>query len=341
MIDGESSGAGATTAIGAAHLRVVMFGTPTFAVPVLEQLAADERFEVVLVVTQPDRPAGRGRRLEPSALKLAGLRLDLPLYQPPSLRDPAARQPLADAEADLFLVAAFGLVFGSKTLALPRLGCVNLHASLLPRYRGASPIAAAILGGDPETGVSLMVMELGLDTGQVIATVSTPIADDDTTASLTGRLGNLGADLAVDALPRFARGELIPHPQPLAGASLSRPLTKSDGEIDWRLSAGELARRVRAFWPWPRAWTTASSGLLQLHAVRPVALPRDEAPGLVLTEDQLTVACGCGALQITRAQPAGRRAMTGREVLAGRLILPGERLATPTDSETTPIVVAV
>jgi methionyl-tRNA formyltransferase len=248
---------------------------------------------------------------------------------------------LVAAEADLFVVAAYGLVFGRKSLTLPRLGCVNLHASLLPRYRGASPIAAAILSGDLETGVSLMEMELGLDTGPVIATASIPIAADETTASLTTRLASLGAQLAFESLPRFARGELKSRPQALAGASLTRPLTKGDGQLDWRLPADDLARRVRAFWPWPRSWTTAQSGLLQVHEVRPAGRAGDEAPGLVLAESALTVSCGHGALEIVVAQPAGRSAMTGREVLAGRLVRPGEQLTSPTSSATSPIVVDV
>lgn len=311
-------------------MRVVFFGTPRFAVPTLERLAADDRFQVALVVTQPDRPAGRGRRLETSAVAEAARARGLPLYQPPTLRAAAGRRPLAEVGADLYVVAAFGLIFGPKTLALPRLGCVNVHASLLPRYRGASPVAAAIAAGDAESGVTLMLMEAGLDTGPVLASVEEPIRPDDTTGSLTERLALLGAELTIRALPRYAAGELAPQPQPPAGASLTRPLTKADGWLDWSRPAVELERLVRAMSPWPGAWTTfGEAGPLRIHAAAVAADDAGEPPGTLLVDHRrLRAACGRGTLELTTVQLAGGRPLPAAAFLAGRRELPrrlGER----------------
>lgn len=301
-------------------MRLVFFGTPSFAVPTLARLAAEPRFEVVAVVSQPDRPAGRGRRLEISPVAAAARDLDLPLYQPATLRDAASRQPLAELAADLFVVAAFGLIFGPKLLALPRLGCVNLHASLLPKYRGASPIAAAIAAGDATTGVTLMQMATGLDTGPMLATVDEAIAADDTTESLTARLAVAAADLAVASLPRLAAGDLPPCPQTPTCASLTRPLTKADGWLDWTRPAAVLERHVRAMWPWPRAWTTFDGGAtLQVHRASLVEEDVPAAAGQRLAAaGSLVVGCGDGALRLDAVQPAGGRPMAGDAFAAGR-----------------------
>jgi methionyl-tRNA formyltransferase len=300
-------------------VRVVYFGTPSFAVPALAAMAADQRFEIALVVTQPDRPSGRGRKLEPPAVAAEARRLQLPLYQPSSLRTAEARRPLADADADVFVVAAFGLIFGRATLALPRLGCLNLHGSLLPRYRGASPVQAAILCGDNRTGITLMKMNVGLDTGDSIATIEAPVQSDDTTETLMARLAEASAQLAVDAIPEFAAGRLTPAPQPTAGASVTRMLTKADGWLDWNEPATVLARRVRAMWPWPRAWTTSDGEVVQVHAASAV-------PGQFVGESgagrvhggALLVACGDGGLTLDVVQPSGRRPMPGAGFAAGR-----------------------
>ncbi len=321
---GDAQPAG-STGIGA--LRVVFFGTPDFAVPTLERMAGDARFNVALAVTQPDRPAGRGRHIEASPVKRAAERLGVPVYQPMNLRHQAAREPLASVGADLFVVAAYGLIFGPKTLAIPRLACINVHASLLPRYRGASPIPAAILSGDTRTGVSLMVMEKGLDTGPVIATSETTIEPNDTTASLTERLALVGADLAVESIPRFAGDELEPRPQPAVGASVVRPLVKADGWLDWSRPALVLERQVRAMWPWPRAWTTVGDAVLQIHTATTAIEAAGTAPGSVLSSEQgLAVACGEGALRLSTVQAAGGRPMTGEALLVGRRVRPGDRL---------------
>jgi methionyl-tRNA formyltransferase len=313
-------------------LTVVFFGTPAFAVPPLRALAADPRFAVTLVVTQPDRPAGRGRRLEAPPVKGAAEALGLPVYQTGALRTAAERAPLVASDADLFVVAAFGVIFGVKTLAIPRLGCVNVHASLLPAYRGASPIAAALLAGEGRTGVSLMVMARGLDTGPVFAAADLDIEPANTTASLTGRLSELGADLAVRAIPRYAVGELTPRPQG-PGATLTRPLVKADGWLDWARPAEELERRVRAMWPWPRAWTTiageAGQAVLQVHAVRvsPLTGAEDPVPGTVLVDGgALAVATGAGGLVLETAQLPGGRPLPGSALRSGRHLKPGDVL---------------
>jgi methionyl-tRNA formyltransferase len=300
-------------------VRVIFFGTPAFAVPTLRRLVHDSQFQVELVVSQPDRATGRGRRLESPPVAQAARELRIPCYQPDSLRTEAARAPLAEVAADVFVVAAFGLIFGPKTLALPRLGCVNVHASLLPRFRGAAPISAAILAGDPVTGVTLMRMEAGLDTGPMLGTQSESILPDDTTESLTLRLAGVGAELAVSLLPAYGRGELEPVPQPTTGATLTRPLTKADGWLDWAQPAAQLERSVRAFWPWPRAWTTYGGTTLQVHQASVVPILNPAPPGTVVSsERELVVACGEDGLRLSRVQAAGGKPLSDSHYLAGQ-----------------------
>ena len=320
--DPTSSERAGPEAMGREPAAVVFFGTPAFAVPTLAHLANDDRFDVRLVVTQPDRPAGRGRKLETSAVKVAAESMGLPVYQPDSLRTAALREPLVRAGADVFVVAAYGLIFGPKTLAIPRRGCVNVHASLLPAYRGASPVAAAILRGDPVAGVTLMLMEEGLDTGPMLAQVETAVEDDDTTASLSERLADLGASLTIARLPDYLTGTRQPTPQPRAGATLTRPLHKVDGWLNWSLPVADLERTVRAMWPWPRAWTLFDQEPLQIHAAGVAALP-DEGAGqpagtLIDLGGEPAVVCGDGVLVLRRLLPAGGKAMDGRSFLAGR-----------------------
>lgn len=302
-------------------MRVIFFGTPAFAVPTLERLVHDSQFQVELVVSQPDRATGRGRRVESPPVARVARDLSIPCYQPASLRTEAARAPLAEVAADVFVVAAFGLIFGPKLLALPRLGCVNVHASLLPRYRGAAPIPAAILSGDQVTGVTLMRMETGLDTGPMLGAQSESILPDDTTESLTRRLAEVGADLTVSLLPAYGRGELEPVPQPASGATLTRPLTKADGWLDWTQPAAQLERAVRAFWPWPRAWTTLGETRLQVHEAHVVPILNPPAPGTVVkSERELVVACGEDGLRLSRVQAAGGKPLTDQQFLAGQRV---------------------
>ncbi len=323
-------------AAGAGPIRTVFFGTPAFAVPTLEALARAPSFDLQLAVTQPDRPAGRGRRLEAPPVKRAAEALGVPVYQPASLRAEDARAPLSAVAADVFVVAAYGLVFGAKTLALPRFGCVNVHASLLPAYRGAAPIAAAIAMGERRTGVSLMAMRRGLDTGPVIAVADLEVAPDDTHETLTGRLASLGAALTVAELPAFAAGERPPVSQ-CGGATLTRPLLKADGWLEWTRPALELERRVRAMWPWPRAWTTIGAGdddpgPVQVHRATLVADTAEgsEAPGTVLRSrgDAILVSTGGGALALDTVQTAGGRPVPGAALLSGRRLRIGDRLGT-------------
>lgn len=307
-------------------MRIVFFGTPPFAVPTLRRLAADPAVEIPLVVTQPDRPAGRRREPKRSAVGFAADALDLPTYQPPSLRDAASRAPLAASDADLFVVAAYGLIFGPKTLALPRHGCVNVHASLLPRYRGASPIAAALLAGDRETGVTLIRMETGLDTGPTYAAAREAIAPDDTTESLTPRLALLGAGLVGDLLPALATATASPTPQSGEHASLTRPLTKADGWLDWRLPAPTLERHVRAMWSWPRAWTTVAGTTVQVHRATVVSTAAVPPGHVAAVAPALSVACGVGSLRLDLVQPAGGRPTPGDVFAAGRRLAVGDVL---------------
>jgi methionyl-tRNA formyltransferase len=308
-------------------IRIVYFGTPTYAVPALQALAADARYDFALVVTQPDRPAGRGNRLQSPPVKLSAERLGIPVYQPVSLRDESARGPLAALDADLFVVAAYGLIFGGKTLSLPRYGCLNLHASLLPAYRGASPVTAAILSGDTMTGVSSMVMESGLDTGPIVDRITVQIQATDTTESLTARLGHAAAGLICSSAIAFVRGDRLPQTQDAAVATITRQLAKADGWIDWQESAIQLDRHVRAMWPWPRAWTTFRGEPLQVHIATPVQGGVSAPPGtLVLENGRLEVACGSGSLRLQTVQAAGGKPMPGDIWMAGRRIGAGERL---------------
>ena len=311
-------------------VRAVYCGTPAFAVPALRAMANDARFEVVLVVTQPDRPAGRGRQVVMPAVKEAALNLGLPVYQPEGLRTVAARRPLVDADADIFVVAAYGVIFGPKTLAIPRLGCLNLHASILPAYRGASPIAAAVAQREPTTGVTLMRMEAGLDTGPIIGVNSIDITDDDTTERLTSRLAIAGAELAVRLIPEWVAGRIDTVPQP-GGATLTRPMTKADGWLDWSRPANELDARVRAMWPWPRAWTTVPTAdgqvrTMQIHRAGLVtsSYPFEGRPGTVMDiAGTMVIVAGDGALDLSLVQEPGRGPRPGSILLATGGIQPG------------------
>jgi methionyl-tRNA formyltransferase len=292
-------------------LRVVFFGSPEFAVPTLQSLTASPAFEVALVVTQ----GAKGR----SPVEVAADALELPIYKPETLRDPASREPLLAIEPDLFVVAAFGLIFRQRTLDIPRLGSINVHPSLLPKYRGASPIVAAIASGDRETGVALMVMDAGIDTGAVVSQERMPIAGDDTSESLGARLARVGAEMAVRDIPRWVEGELAALPQEGSPASLTRTLSKADGWIDWTRAAVDIEQQIRAMWPWPRAWTTIHGSPIQIHGAKVVAVENGGfGPGdVVQARRQLIVACGEDGLEIQTVEPSGRRAMAASAYLNG------------------------
>lgn len=296
-------------------------GTPDFAVPMLEVLTAAHFVDVVGVVAQPDRPAGRGRRLVPPPVKRVALERGLPLFQPQSLRTPDAVAQLAAWQPDVIVVAAFGQILQQDVLDLPPHGCLNIHASLLPRWRG-NPIAAAILAGDEITGVTIMQMDAGLDTGPILAQREEPIRPDDTRPTLEERLAQLGAELLMETLPPYLAGDLLPWPQPGEGATYARRLRKEDGLLDWSRPAVELDRQVRALNPWPGAFTTWRGK--QLKVLRAVPLPGwrgDGPPGTVVACDDgatIAVITGEGALRLEEVQLAGKRSMDIAAFLCGQ-----------------------
>ncbi len=303
-----------------APLRIVFAGTPDFSVPCLDACLASGA-EVVAAYTQPDRPAGRGRQLTPSPVKQRALAAGIPVEQPESLRDKAARERLAAHAPDLMVVVAYGLILPKSVLALPRLGCWNVHASILPRWRGAAPIQRAILAGDAETGVDLMQMEAGLDTGPVLLRRRTPIAPEDTGGSLHDRLSALGADVLADGLARVLRGEtLVATPQPDEGASYAHKLDKAEAKLDWNQPAAALARKVRAFDPWPVAEAELHGERVRLWSAEAIAMPATAAPGtLVATHrNAIDVATGDGLLRIHELQREGGRRVAVRDWLNAR-----------------------
>jgi methionyl-tRNA formyltransferase len=295
--------------------RLVFMGTPDFAVPSLRALA--QHHSVVGVVTQPDRPAGRGQKLIESPVKQCARGAGLPVIQPGKLREPEAMAQLRAWSPDLIVVAAFGQILKPALLDLPPHGCVNVHASLLPRHRGAAPIAAAILAGDAETGVTIMQMDVGLDTGPMLAQRAEPIRPDDTTASLTERLAHIGAELLIETLPGYLAGALEPQAQDDALATYAPQLKKEDGHLNFTQPAEELERRVRAFTPWPGAFALWEGQSLKLLRAVPIR-GSQAAPGLVFQHPHgPAVGCGAGALRLIEIQPAGKKPMLAADFARG------------------------
>jgi len=307
-------------------MRLVFAGTPAFAVPSLEALCGAGH-SVVRVLTQPDRPAGRGLAAHPSAVKLAAARRGLPVAQPSSLRDPTALEALRADSPDLLVVAAYGLILPQAALDIPRLGAINVHASLLPRWRGAAPIQRAILAGDAETGVCIMRMEAGLDTGPVLVSAALPIASDDTAGSLQEKLAALGGRLVVDAVTRLARGEAVEVPQPTHGVTYANKIAKEEAWIDWREDAAAIERKVRAFDPVPGAASPLQGAVVKVWKAR-LADGAGE-PGEVLAADRtgILVACGTRALAITELQRAGGKRLPVEAFIAGTRLASGARFA--------------
>jgi len=313
-------------------LRIAFAGTPDFALPTLRALAQSQH-RLVGVLTQPDRPAGRGHALTASPVKRLALELQLPLSQPPQLRSPDAHAALANWAADVLVVVAYGQILPAAVLALPRLGCLNVHASLLPRWRGAAPIQRAILAGDTETGVTIMQIEAGLDTGPILAQQRIPIEPDANASRLHDRLAQLGADLMVASLDQAEGGPLRSQPQSDQGVTYAAKIDKAEARIDWWRSAVELARQVRAFNPWPVAETLWQGRQLRVWDARARADERlagehaDFAqPGNVLgmQRGELLVQCGRGRLALINVQLAGRRIVSASE-FAGTQSLAGSR----------------
>jgi methionyl-tRNA formyltransferase len=295
--------------------RIVFMGSPDFAVSTLEALA--RLYPVVGVVTQPDRPAGRGGRLNPPAVKAAALRIGIPIIQPEKLRLPEAMTQLQAWAPDLIVVAAFGQILRQEVLDLPRFGCINVHGSLLPRGRGAAPIQASILAGDKETGITIMKMDPGVDTGPILSQRALPVAPDDTAGTLYAKMASLGAELLLETLPPFLSGELVPWPQPEEGTSYAPMLKKADGLLDFTRPANELERRVRAMNPWPGAYFDFIGTPLKILRAR-VSGGKSPGAGLKLTVERCpAMGTGKGILILEEVQPAGKRPMPGTAFLAG------------------------
>jgi len=302
-------------------MKVIFAGTPEFAALALSAIVAAGH-EVAMVLTQPDRPAGRGMALQPSAVKKVALAHGLEVFQPLTLKDAEVQAKIAAVGADVMVVAAYGLILPQAVLDLPRAGCLNIHASLLPRWRGAAPIQRALLAGDSETGVCIMQMEAGLDTGPVLLREAFPVADDDTTATLHDKLAACGARLIVDTL---ASQPLTAEAQPEQGVTYAHKIEKAEAAIDWTRSAAELDRHIRAFNPFPGAQAQLAGQTVKLWAARPVA--GDGEPGCVLAVDRqaVVIACGEGALAVNELQKAGGKRLPVQQFLAGHSLQPGDR----------------
>ncbi|MET1024172.1 MAG: methionyl-tRNA formyltransferase [Pseudoxanthomonas sp.] len=300
-------------------MKIVFAGTPDFAVPSLR--AAVRHNEVVAVYTQPDRPAGRGRGLSASPVKLEALKRGIPVLQPETLRNPETQAALRAMAPDVMIVVAYGLILPKAVLEIPRYGCWNVHASLLPRWRGAAPIQRAIESGDTQSGVCLMQMEAGLDTGPVILRQTTPINDTDTGGLLHDRLAELGAQVLADGLGLLRAGiRPIPTPQPDEGVTYAHKLDKAEARLDWNQPADVLARKVRAFVPWPIAEGVVAGERLRIHGAIALDLRHQAAPGTLLTATRqgLDIACGEGALRLRVVQREGGKAITAADYLNAR-----------------------
>ena len=313
----------------AAPLKLGFAGTPDFAVPALEKLA--EQHRIAAVFTQPDRPAGRGQALHLSPVKRRALDLGLTVHQPQNFKTPEALSLLRDAQVDALIVVAYGLILPAAALEIPRLGCINIHASLLPRWRGAAPIHRAILAGDSRTGITIMRMEAGLDTGPMLASRDIKIERRDTAKLLHDRLSALGAELIAETMSQLRQGVLQELAQPAEGVTYAAKIDKSEAPIDWRLSAEQIDRQVRAFNPWPVAETRLNGEQLRIWEVEPLESPRkndETVPGAVLTAaaEGIDVVCGSGVLRILKLQLAGRKALPAEEFLRGQR-LDGTRFA--------------
>ncbi len=308
-------------------MRVAFAGTPEFALPALHALARSSH-HVVGVLTQPDRPRGRGQRVTASPVKEAAQSYGFPIAQPPSLRAETDRAQLVEWRPAVLIVVAYGLILPPAALQLPSAGCVNIHASLLPRWRGAAPIQRALLAGDRETGVTIMLMEAGLDTGPILLQRPAVIAAGETAASLHDRLAAIGAEALLEALQGLQAGTIRPRAQPAEGVTYASKIDKAEAVIDWRDDAGAIERKVRAFNPWPIAETRLENEQLRVHAAR---ASRDEAPDVTagtivsLAPDGIRDCCGSGSLLLTEVQRPGRRPISARE-LAGSMSLVGRVL---------------
>ncbi|MFO7995270.1 MAG: methionyl-tRNA formyltransferase [Marinobacter sp.] len=310
-------------------MRLVFAGTPDFAATALKALLAT-RHRVVGVYSQPDRPSGRGRKLTPGPVKKVALEAGIPVFQPESLKTTAAQEELRSLDADVMIVAAYGLILPQAVLDIPRHGCLNIHASLLPRWRGAAPIQRAIAAGDRETGITIMQMDAGLDTGEMLLKAITPINDDDTGGSLHDRLADMGGDAIVKALEHLGKGELRGEVQDETRACYANKLSKEEGHIDWTLDAPAIGRLIRAFNPWPGTYTNLDDLRVRIHQAEILEDTSDRHPGTVIhrSREGIDVACGLESLRITRLQLPGSRPQSASDLINGgkELLMPGQEL---------------
>jgi methionyl-tRNA formyltransferase len=312
-------------------MRIIFMGTAELSCASLESLARDERFSVAAVVTQPDKPKGRDLKLQPSPVKSLALKLKLPVLQPPRARDEQFIATLRALKADLIVVVAYGHILPQTILDLPKFGCLNVHTSLLPKFRGAAPIQWAIVTGETETGVTVMKMDAGLDTGPIVSQRRTPILPTDDSATLHDRLARLGAELLAQTIPDFVAGKIQPQPQPAGSASHAPKIRKEDGRIDWNLPAISIWNRLRAFTPWPGAFAFLAGEpkphLLKIWKAETVE--QSGRTGEILSADRngILVACGRDALRILELQREGGRRMNAAEFLAGHALNAGENFA--------------
>ena len=309
-------------------MRTIFFGSPDFAVPCLEAL--HDISEVAVVVSQPDRPAGRGLAMRPPAVKKRALELGLEVWQPTKVRTAEFAERLRALEADVAVVVAYGRIVPRAVLDAPAAGCVNVHASLLPRWRGAAPIQWSIVHGDEETGVTLMQMDEGMDTGPILATASTPIAPDDDAATLSERLSKMGAELLREQLPRYVAGDLTPQPQEEGAATMAPLLKKDHGRIDWNKSARAVHNQIRGMNPWPGAHTVLGERRIKVHRALASTLdPEGAVPGQVIALDRegILVACTEGTLEIQELQESGRKRVDARSFASGRGVSVGDRFS--------------
>ncbi|MBN2043721.1 MAG: methionyl-tRNA formyltransferase [Anaerolineales bacterium] len=295
--------------------QTVFMGSPEFALPALRRLS--EITEVVGVVTQPDRQAGRGKRLTPPPVKVLAEELGIEVFQPRSLRNQEAFAKLAGWQPELIVVAAYGQILPQNVLDLPQFGCINLHASLLPRWRGAAPINAAILHGDALTGITIMKMDAGLDTGPILAKKAVPILAEENAGTLSDKLSALGGDFLAEVLPQYLAGEILPTPQPDEGATYAPMLSKQDGELDFNKSAEQLARQVRGYYPWPGSFMYYGEKLLKVHEAYPLPGKLGERGTRRIHNGLPAIAASDGLLVLKQVQPAGKKAMSGEVFLNG------------------------
>jgi methionyl-tRNA formyltransferase len=323
-------------------LRIIFMGTAELSCASLEKLAADKNFSVLAVVTQPDKPKGRELKLTPSPVKVLAEKLNLPVLQPLKARDEKFIGELRELQPDLMVVVAYGQILPQSILDLPRHGCLNVHTSLLPKYRGAAPIQWAIADGEPETGVTIMQMDAGLDTGAILSTRRTPILPTDDSQILHDRLAQLGAELLAATIPDYVAGKILPQPQPADGSTYAAKIKKEDGRIDWKRPAVQIWNRLRAFTPWPGAFTSWSSSfslsgadntpkrelptqLLKIWKVEPVEAGGPAGNLLSVDKSGIVVGCGVGALRILELQREGGKRLSAEQFLIGHPLKAGQK----------------